>query len=99
MPKLKMYRGLPGSGKTTQARAEVVTSGNAGHVNRDDLRAMLFDSVWTGRREGVVVDCAGSGLTDHSDGTVSCDICDGYGECWVDEQDAPPEIRTHKEKR
>ena len=38
MPKLKMYRGLPGSGKTTQARAEVVTSGNAGRVNRDDLR-------------------------------------------------------------
>jgi len=44
-------------------------------------------------------DCNGSGLTDHSDGTVSCDICGGYGECWVDEQEAPPDIRVHKEKR
>jgi len=57
VPKLKMYRGLPGSGKTTHARAEVVAYGNCGRINRDDLRAMLFDSVWTGRREGVVVEC------------------------------------------
>jgi DnaJ-class molecular chaperone len=44
-------------------------------------------------------DCSGSGLTDNSDGTVACDICGGYGECWVDEQDATPETRVHKEKR
>ena len=55
--KLTMLKGLPGSGKSTVARAEVVSSGNSGRINRDDLRAMLFDSVWTGKREGVVVDC------------------------------------------
>lgn len=55
--KLTMYKGLPGSGKSTQARAEVVSSGNSGRINRDDLRSMLFDSIWTGKREAVVVDC------------------------------------------
>lgn len=55
--KLTMMRGLPGSGKTTKARELVRESGNAGRINRDDLRAMLFDSVWSGKREGVVVEC------------------------------------------
>lgn len=56
MPKVKMLKGLPGSGKTTHARAMVRADGSAGRINRDDLRAMLFDSVWTGKREGIVVD-------------------------------------------
>jgi tRNA uridine 5-carbamoylmethylation protein Kti12 len=55
--KLTMMKGLPGSGKSTATREEVKSSGNSGRINRDDLRAMLFDSVWTGKREGVVVDC------------------------------------------
>lgn len=55
--KLTMLRGLPASGKSTRARAMVKETGNTGRVNRDDLRAMLFDSVWTGKREEVVVDC------------------------------------------
>jgi predicted kinase len=55
--KLTMMGGLPGSGKTTVTRAEVVSSGNSGRINRDDLRAMLFDSVWSGKREQVVIDC------------------------------------------
>jgi predicted kinase len=55
--KLTMLSGLPGSGKTTEARAEVVATGNSGRINRDDLRAMLFDSVWSGKREQVVIDC------------------------------------------
>ena len=54
---LKMLKGLPASGKTTKARELVKESGSAGRINRDDLRAMLFDSVWTGKREGVVIDC------------------------------------------
>lgn len=55
--KLTMLKGLPASGKSTLAREEVVKSGNSGRINRDDLRAMLFDSVWSGKREQVVIDC------------------------------------------
>ena len=55
--KLTMLRGLPASGKSTLARKLVKESGNAGRINRDDLRAMLFNSEWSGKREGVVVDC------------------------------------------
>lgn len=55
--KLTMLRGLPASGKSTLARDEVVKSGNSGRVNRDDLRAMLFNSAWSGKCEQVVVDC------------------------------------------
>lgn len=55
--KLQVKRGLPASGKTTAAYATVKESGNTGRINRDDLRAMLFESKWTGRREQVVIDC------------------------------------------
>jgi predicted kinase len=49
MPRLVITRGLPGAGKTTKARAWVAEdpAGRA-RVNRDDLRAMLHDSVWRG---------------------------------------------------
>lgn len=50
-----MMQGLPGSGKTTEARKIVKDSGNAARINRDDLRAMLFDSVWSGKRENIVI--------------------------------------------
>jgi len=55
--KLTMLKGLPGSGKTTLARQMVEESGNSGRINRDDLRAMLFNSSWTGKREQVTIDC------------------------------------------
>jgi predicted kinase len=55
MPKLKMMKGLPGSGKSTFAKQFVKDSGNAGRINRDDLRAMVFDNVWSGKREDVIV--------------------------------------------
>jgi predicted kinase len=55
--KLRVLSGLPGSGKTTYAREQVREHGSIGRINRDDLRAMLFDSVWSGPREGVVIDC------------------------------------------
>jgi|SRR5882757_4005522 len=56
MSKLLMLKGLSASGKSTYAREYIAKSGNAARINRDDLRAMLFDSVWTGKRESVVVD-------------------------------------------
>jgi len=46
--KLKILRGLPGSGKSTLAKQLVKDSGSSGRINRDDLRAMIFDSVWSG---------------------------------------------------
>lgn len=55
MPTLLMLSGLPGSGKTTVARRLVDEKGYA-RINRDDLRAMLFNSEWTGRREKHVVE-------------------------------------------
>lgn len=55
MARIRMLRGLPGSGKTTEARKIVREDGNSARVNRDDIRAMLFDSVWTGKRESIVV--------------------------------------------
>jgi predicted kinase len=54
--KLRMMRGLPGSGKSTVTKQFVKDSGSAGRVNRDDLRSMLFDGVWSGQREKVVVE-------------------------------------------
>ena len=54
--KLKMMKGLPGSGKSTLVKQLVKDSGNAGRINRDDLRAMIFDSVWSGPREKVIVE-------------------------------------------
>jgi predicted kinase len=49
MPTLIITRGLPGSGKTTRARAWVAQDPKQrARVNRDDLRAMLHAGVWLG---------------------------------------------------
>lgn len=50
MATLIITRGLPGSGKSTRARAWVAEdrAGRA-RVNRDDLRAMLHEGVWQGQ--------------------------------------------------
>ena len=57
MSTLYITRGLPGSGKSTWARAWVAEdrAGRA-RVNRDDLRSMLHDGVWQGQAtEGQIV--------------------------------------------
>lgn len=55
MAKLTMLRGLPASGKSTYAREQVDKTGNSARINRDDLRAMMFNSKWSGPREKFVV--------------------------------------------
>ena len=52
-----MMKGLPGSGKTTTARRIASKKANVARVNRDDLRAMLFNSEWTAKREKIVIAC------------------------------------------
>lgn len=56
MKKLKMLSGLPASGKTTFARKLVAEDGNFARINRDDLRAMLYNSKWSHFREKIVIE-------------------------------------------
>ena len=52
MPKLIMTKGLPASGKTTWAKEQVIASGGrTKRVNKDDLRAMIDNSVWSKQNE------------------------------------------------
>lgn len=58
MPKLILLKGLQASGKSTLARKMVKDSGyNSGRINRDDLRAMIFDSKWSKDREKTIIAC------------------------------------------
>lgn len=50
-----MLSGLPASGKSTRAREIVKHQGMVGRVNRDDIRAMMFDK-WSVTREKIVVE-------------------------------------------
>lgn len=50
MPTLTMLKGLPGSGKTTWARTQ-----KAKRVNKDDLRAMLDNGVWSKDNEKLIL--------------------------------------------
>lgn len=49
MPKLVMLKGLPASGKSTYAK-ELVAEGYK-RLNKDDLRAMIDNSVWSRKNE------------------------------------------------
>lgn len=55
--KLIINRGLPGSGKSTLTKQEVIADYNGTvRVNRDDIRTMLHEGVWKGpETESVVV--------------------------------------------
>lgn len=56
MAKLLVLSGLPASGKSTYAE-ETVAQGNWVRLNRDLLRTMLHFKKWSGRHEGITVDC------------------------------------------
>lgn len=51
MSKLTIYRGLPGSGKSTSAKALAAHQGNTVVLERDELRMELLGSYWTGNHE------------------------------------------------
>lgn len=55
MTKLIMTKGLPGSGKTTWARQYQKDNPGTKRVNKDDLRAMVDDGVWSSENERLVV--------------------------------------------
>ena len=51
-----LTRGLPGSGKSTWAKAEVdARPGQIKRINKDDIRAMLDNSTWSKKNEGFVL--------------------------------------------
>lgn len=55
MPSVIILKGLPGSGKSTWARAYCADHPNTCRVNKDDLRAMLHGSAYTPGNESLVV--------------------------------------------
>jgi predicted kinase len=56
MSKLIMCRGLPASGKSTWAKAQVdASNGNVKRVNRDDLRAMVDNGKWSKSNEKFIL--------------------------------------------
>ncbi|BDQ20043.1 AAA family ATPase [Rhodococcus qingshengii] len=54
MPKLLMLKGLPGSGKSTYAR-QLVEKNQYTRVNKDDLRAMLYNGAHSKSKEATVL--------------------------------------------
>ena len=58
MPTLTMTKGLPASGKTTWAKQQ-----KAKRVNKDDLRAMIDDSVWSKQNEQEILEIRDSIIT------------------------------------
>jgi len=55
MPRITIMRGLPASGKSTEARLIVEKRRNTVRVNRDDLRKMVYNGGWSGPREKVII--------------------------------------------
>ena len=55
MPKVIVLKGLPASGKTTWAKEYMQTHPNTKRVNKDELRAMIDDSVYNGDKEKFIL--------------------------------------------
>lgn len=71
MPKLIMTKGLPASGKTTWAKQQ-----KAKRVNKDDLRAMLDNSVWSKENETFVLEVRDSLVTHILNSNYDCIVDD-----------------------
>ena len=54
--KLIMCKGLPASGKSTWAKEYVKKSGNTKRINKDDLRAMMDNGIFSGKNEKFVLE-------------------------------------------
>jgi predicted kinase len=55
--KIIMLKGLPASGKTTFAKQLIATGGGrVKRINKDDLRDMIDDSVWSKEREKTILE-------------------------------------------
>lgn len=59
MSKIIMMKGLPGSGKSTLAKEWISNAQKmkrkVKRINKDDLRAMIHDSEWSGKLEGDII--------------------------------------------
>lgn len=72
MATLTIYRGLPGSGKTTDCRKKVAENPlHRVRINRDDYRAMMFGG-WTGKMEHEIA------VTKATDAAVAALLDKGY---------------------
>ena len=57
MPKLIFLKGLPGSGKSTWAKEQVLQSnGKIKRVNKDELRLMIDAGKWSKKSESLILD-------------------------------------------
>lgn len=73
MKKLVILRGLPASGKSTFAKLLVQAAGYK-RVNKDDLRSMLDDGVWSDDSEPLINDAFYTLVTmlmEHGDSIVA----------------------------
>lgn len=83
MPKLTMTKGLPGSGKSTWAKAQcIASSGQTKRVNKDDLRAMVDAGEWSRHHEKYIVATR--------DNLVTTMLRDGYNVIVDDTNLQPP---------
>ena len=74
MIKLIMCKGLPASGKSTWARE--MTKKGYKRVNRDDLRSMVDDGVWSKKNEIFIIGCRNEIISNAAAGGYSVIIDD-----------------------
>jgi predicted kinase len=60
MSKIIVLRGLPGSGKSTWAHDFIQRNKDWIRINKDDLRSMLHNSVWSKDNEKIILDIRNS---------------------------------------